>query len=79
MTESNEGNAISQRKYSLDFLQEAPMIDYRPMDSYIDSKEKLMAEQSAYFADPERDIKDFLQNLFISLLLNLTCLCSWCN
>nr|KYP71002.1 Copia protein [Cajanus cajan] len=36
VAQSKEGNMISQRKYSLDILEETGMINYRPIDNSMD-------------------------------------------
>ena len=52
MVQSKEGIVIFQRK-QVTYLEKKNMqIDYRPMDSYMDPKLKLMAKQSESFLKP---------------------------
>ena len=45
------GIIVSQRKYVLDILEEASMLDYRPIDTLMDPNIKLLPGQEEFLAD----------------------------
>jgi len=54
VAQSRDGVVISQRKYALDILEETGMQNCRPADSPMDPNQKLLADQSEIYPDPER-------------------------
>ncbi|XP_014491791.1 uncharacterized protein LOC106754289, partial [Vigna radiata var. radiata] len=54
VAQSKEGVIISQRKYALDILEETGLTNCKPIDSPMDSNQKLMRDQGEPFSDPER-------------------------
>jgi len=54
VAQSEDDVVISQRKYTLDILEETGMQNCRPVDSPMDPNMKLMADQSEIYPDPER-------------------------
>ena len=54
VTQSKDGVIIAQRKYALDILEDTGMANYKPIDSPMDSNQKLTRDQSELFSDPER-------------------------
>ena len=54
MPQSKEGIVVSQRKYTLDILEERGMSDYRLVDSLVHPNKKLMADQGEPLSDLER-------------------------
>ena len=54
VVQSKDGIIISQRKYALDILKETGMSDCGPIDSPMDSNQKLLPNQGEPYSDPER-------------------------
>jgi len=54
VTQSKEGVTISQRKYALDILEEIGLKNCKPIDSPMDSNQKLMKDQGDHFPDLKR-------------------------
>ena len=54
VAQSKDGIIISQRKYALDILKETGMSDCGPIDSPMDSNQKLLPNQGEPYSDPER-------------------------
>ena len=54
MAQSKEGVIIAQRKYALDILEETGLTNCKPIDSPMDSNQKLTRDQGELFSDPER-------------------------
>jgi len=53
----SKGLVIAQQKYTfeicIEYLEKTGMIDYKSMDSHVDPKYKILAEQSEPFPDPK--------------------------
>ncbi|XP_020234117.1 uncharacterized protein LOC109814165 [Cajanus cajan] len=54
VAQSKEGVVISQRKYAFDILKETGLENCKPIDSPMDSNQKLIVDQGEAFPDPER-------------------------
>ena len=54
VTQSNFGVIISQREYTLDILTDTGMLDYKPVDTPMDSNVKLVPSQGELLRDPRK-------------------------
>ena len=54
MAQSSSGVVLSQRKYALDILEEAGMLDCKPVDTPMDPNVKLVPGQGESLGDPGR-------------------------
>ncbi|CAH9086804.1 unnamed protein product [Cuscuta europaea] len=54
VAQSRNGIVLSRRKYALDILQEADMLDCRPVDTPMDPNVKLVSEQGDLLPNKER-------------------------
>ena len=54
IAQSSSNVIISQRKYSLDILEETSMLDYMPMDTLMDPNVKLVPRQGKLLRDLRR-------------------------
>ena len=54
VTQSNSVVIISQRKYTLDILIDTGILDFKPVDTPMDSNVKLVRGQGELLPDPRR-------------------------